>query len=747
MEGSDMMDYEMEGPHQRSNNPAFPGGCPYLSNVYPQYPHPQPHMSRQPPPNQALPSNPFAHAGRDQYLPLHQSPSFFGHDRSRELPPPFHHQPPPYANSYASPSFHNRYQNPQEYPFPALGTSPSQYLPGPGVDRFPNMSNPPHPPGRDHPNPAMLNHPIPGLPRTGATRPMHSSVDDTLVTTSGQLHIPGRTSSASSTTHSPSASRIRPQRSASINRPRSGSYHPRSYAGLASSFEQSPSIEHTISQFADRVLQLRQGMDSTSDDIQEDVRAYLTSGRFDANVQLSYEVDQIHQASQPGRDLLLFINERRLARGQDVLLDVGQHQSSGPRERGAASTLDPARVSSSSLAAMTNRADHQQTILQGDLSNPNSPEHLHRFQQAITAQRAARHVAAAMSRPPGAWPESMYIQRDRGPKRASQKFIDSLPKVEISSLDEEDRTCSICYDEYGVARPEAEEPAEDPVKMPCGHVFGKLCITTWLEEHCTCPACRHKLLKVDTIYVSQMSNLRQLSQEATHRQQTEGREFYVTEMRRQQSLLHDRDPRRAARRADDEVLRDFQAQLHHEMGRQLQMQLSQRGGPSMAGYPSTHPALNPINPTSSYSNLNDSNAPAFPYRPYQGLAHQPTAAQPRGSTQSDSDYHSSNPFSLQRLPPFRPHRSPPPGPPVLSPGRSPRTLRPMHRSRGSASTRRSASSTDNIDSDISPSNASDIALSPQTSPIQNLDPNLNTIAGPFDPRLAYQIRKSQDLLE
>jgi hypothetical protein len=86
-------------------------------------------------------------------------------------------------------------------------------------------------------------------------------------------------------------------------------------------------------------------MDPSSNDIQEDIRAYITSGRFDANIQSSYEDGQIHQASQPGRDLLLFINERRLARGQDVLIDLVQQPSSGSRERGGASTVDPARVS------------------------------------------------------------------------------------------------------------------------------------------------------------------------------------------------------------------------------------------------------------------------------------------------------------------------------------------------------------------------------------------------------------------
>jgi hypothetical protein len=384
--------------------------------------------------------------------------------------------------------------------------------------------------------------------------------------------------------------------------------------------------------------------------------------------------------------------------------------------------------------------------LQGELSSPSSQEYLNRF-QAIIAQRAAQHVPAAMSRTPGAWPESIHIQRDRGPKRASQKFIDGLPKVDVSSLDEDDRTCSICYDEYGVVRPEAEEPAEDPVKMPCGHVFGKLCITTWLEEHCTCPACRHKLSKADTVYVSQMSNLRQLGLEATHRQQVERRELYVNEMRRQQSSLNDRDPRRAARRPDAEVLRDFEAQLYNEREilqdvehRQLQMQRSQRGGASMAGLPTPHASTSGIQST-SYSNLTHSNAPAFPYRSFPGINHQPVVAQPRSSSQSDSDFHSSNPSDLQRIPPFRPYRSPPPGPQVRSPGRSPRTLRPMHRSRGSASTRRSASSTDNVDADLSTSNATDAGPSTLT-PAPNLDPNLYATAGLHEPPFNHQIRKS-----
>ncbi|KAI3398315.1 hypothetical protein diail_9538 [Diaporthe ilicicola] len=75
---------------------------------------------------------------------------------------------------------------------------------------------------------------------------------------------------------------------------------------------------------------------------------------------------------------------------------------------------------------------------------------------------------------------------------ASQKAIKALQNVEIETLPENERTCVICYNDFGVASPEGVN--EHPLRLPkCKHVFGNHCILKWFEDADSCPYCRDKL--------------------------------------------------------------------------------------------------------------------------------------------------------------------------------------------------------------------------------------------------------------
>ncbi|KAF7555626.1 hypothetical protein G7046_g6515 [Stylonectria norvegica] len=75
---------------------------------------------------------------------------------------------------------------------------------------------------------------------------------------------------------------------------------------------------------------------------------------------------------------------------------------------------------------------------------------------------------------------------------ASRKTLQSLIPVSIEDLSETDKTCVICYNDYGAETPEGNREA--PVRLPkCRHVFGNCCIKTWLEDSDSCPYCRDKL--------------------------------------------------------------------------------------------------------------------------------------------------------------------------------------------------------------------------------------------------------------
>ena len=55
--------------------------------------------------------------------------------------------------------------------------------------------------------------------------------------------------------------------------------------------------------------------------------------------------------------------------------------------------------------------------------------------------------------------------------------------IDVTELDLEDRNCPIC-------KQPMEERSEQPIRLPCTHVFGKRCITQWLLGNDSCPQCR-----------------------------------------------------------------------------------------------------------------------------------------------------------------------------------------------------------------------------------------------------------------
>lgn len=82
---------------------------------------------------------------------------------------------------------------------------------------------------------------------------------------------------------------------------------------------------------------------------------------------------------------------------------------------------------------------------------------------------------------------------------SAQTFISNLPVVDLATLGPEDQHCNICFLEYcgphAYLNPYASE-GEVPVKLPCNHIFGADCLTTWLSENDSCPCCRSTLYSI-----------------------------------------------------------------------------------------------------------------------------------------------------------------------------------------------------------------------------------------------------------
>ncbi|KAH8676017.1 hypothetical protein BX600DRAFT_508197 [Xylariales sp. PMI_506] len=122
-------------------------------------------------------------------------------------------------------------------------------------------------------------------------------------------------------------------------------------------------------------------------------------------------------------------------------------------------------------------------------SDPNDPDVALGFLESISAGG----LHAALSAPETGL-RAVQVLRGAAPGKriASRGAIASLESVKISDLPEKERTCIICYNDFGTDTPEGINEA--PLRLPkCKHVFGDHCIKKWFEESDSCPYCRDKL--------------------------------------------------------------------------------------------------------------------------------------------------------------------------------------------------------------------------------------------------------------
>ena len=88
---------------------------------------------------------------------------------------------------------------------------------------------------------------------------------------------------------------------------------------------------------------------------------------------------------------------------------------------------------------------------------------------------------------------------------ASRHAIKTLPIIEVKEDDlteECNRECCICF--YG------HSLGSKVVRLPCGHLFHRDCISEWLNKRCTCPICRWEMETDDRYYeVERIERMRQ----------------------------------------------------------------------------------------------------------------------------------------------------------------------------------------------------------------------------------------------
>ncbi|PSC75615.1 E3 ubiquitin-ligase AIP2 [Micractinium conductrix] len=123
-------------------------------------------------------------------------------------------------------------------------------------------------------------------------------------------------------------------------------------------------------------------------------------------------------------------------------------------------------------------------------------------QQAQQAQQPSPEVLAAIEEQLDAIAvqimDATGQQALRAPPPASKRAVASLPRetlsVERLAQLGSDVRCPVCMDELAVG--------EEVQVMPCsaGHIFHPPCLAPWLEQHNSCPTCRHELPTDDQRY-------------------------------------------------------------------------------------------------------------------------------------------------------------------------------------------------------------------------------------------------------
>lgn len=201
---------------------------------------------------------------------------------------------------------------------------------------------------------------------------------------------------------------------------------------------------------------------------------YIGSRHFQQRVSESYANGGLTEPGRPGRDFDEFLAHLRRS------VAAGDYHNVEQRIRAAtaaAGTLDRTESGPAGPAAPQSTGEPEWT----------TREMRTRQHDLTVLMQRAREMSHA-----GFTINAATAAREMHSRRATTRAISELVKVDITTLEKEDRSCSICMEPFGEPEP-VQGKIEWPVKMPCGHVFGLTCIKTWLSEHCTCPSCRRKV--------------------------------------------------------------------------------------------------------------------------------------------------------------------------------------------------------------------------------------------------------------
>ncbi|KAI9845777.1 MAG: hypothetical protein M1838_001538 [Thelocarpon superellum] len=456
----------------------------------------------------------------------HHSPSSHRHSfpeppfqLAAQTPSQLHPQPPTFS-PYSMPTTYMTPPPHHNSPTPQAPSSRTRYGYAP-----PSPVRPHHSTSRnaaaflmatDPPSPEAMTRPSSTLPYAIPTLAATTSHDTSSMWASRPGPSPSRAASENmGQTHSrPRRERLFrppspvPTSAPTLQGPREHSYPRTSYAGMMTTgFVPGQNPRTTTTRMADLMhADLAGEAVSRTSRSQNAFHEYIASGRFERNVNESYEASRLTQPGQPLRDLNSFLAEGR----------VNPHQ-----ERNARAVPGISRFGDG--------PDEYQPLRVRRVPGIPREERIGGSTTDRDADDPADDVAVLL--PLRREIELASVDYGADLRRASRKAIETLVDVDLNSLDEDDRACSICLERLGMPEP-TQGKIETPVKLPCGHVFGKNCIKTWFGEHCTCPSCRRKV--ESELYRPDRFIRRRLAARLTQQQQVHnaasGRASQVTPM-------------------------------------------------------------------------------------------------------------------------------------------------------------------------------------------------------------------------
>ncbi|KAK3695316.1 hypothetical protein B0T22DRAFT_508515 [Podospora appendiculata] len=266
---------------------------------------------------------------------------------------------------------------------------------------------------------------------------------------------------------------------------------------------------------------------------------------------------------------------------------------------------------------------------------------------------------------------------------ASKKALSQLQSVDMNTLEESERTCVICYNEFGVPNPEGINEA--PLRLPsCKHIFGDHCIKKWFEESDSCPYCRDKVHSepalpsnaqaIREFLRSQVSQPRFAYNRVNGQRAMSSDEQLVRIMSQREERAYDNPSRGWAtgeRRSPPSEASDSRRRTRPRHSTFRSSSSTSTNSPRQTAHPGSAPAA-PLQPSSARERVNPPNLPPhwypFPYDQRQALTPLFPRQFPPGSSHRPYNY-SGAIARPSNMPPFQSMEPLGLNPPSLSAGR------------------------------------------------------------------------------